>query len=183
MYTIEIQSSKRLINKINKIGEIAKSEDLKKYLAEKAIAVINRLADERLSYDENYTESNKYEISDEEITIYNDVVNENNEHYSLILEYGSGIYAEKEHIGETDTFKASGYMYWYVPEEKAPELAKYTDSENGKGFEKIETSKGTLYKVYGQTPKYIYEDAAKITQRNIARWVREYIKKELGGKI
>lgn len=176
MYTIEIQSSKRLINKINKIGEIAKSEDLKKYLAEKAIAVINRLADERLSYDENYTKSNKYEISDEEITIYNDVVNENNEHYSLILEYGSGLYAEKEHIGTTKTFLATGYMYWYVPEEEATELINYP-------YERIETETGVFYKVYGQTPKHIYEDAAKITQRNIARWIREYIKKELGGKI
>ena len=79
-------------------------------------------------------------------------------------------------IGKTETFIASGYMYWYVPEEEAPELINYP-------YERIETSTGVLYKVYGQTPKHIYEDAAKLIQRNIARWIAEYMKKELGGKI
>lgn len=147
------------------------------------ISIINTISEERLSYDRNYTKSNKYKINDDSIVVYNDVTNSNGEHYSLILEYGSGIHAEKEHIGKTDTFKVSGYMYWYVPEEKAPELAMYTDSENGKGFEKIETPTGTLYKVYGQTPKHIYEDAAKIIERNVAKWVNEYIQKKLGGKL
>lgn len=176
MYTIEIQGTKQVIDKINRIEEIVKSNDLKIYLAEKSIAVINRLADERLSHDENYVKNNKYKIEEEGILIYNDVVNNNNEHYSLILEYGSGLYAEKQHIGTTETFIATGFMYWYVPEEEAPELFDYP-------YERIETDTGVLYKVYGQTPKHIYEDAAKIIQRNIARWIREYIKKELGGKI
>lgn len=183
MYEIRIQGTKKVIDKLNRVEEIIKSNDLKVQIAKKSIAIINRLANERLSYDEKYIKSNKYTIDDKSITIYNDVINTQGQHYSLIIEYGSGIHAKKEHIGETDTFKASGYMYWYVPEEKAPELAMYTDSENGKGFEKIETSKGTLYKVYGQTPKHIYEDAAKIIQKNLAKWIREYIKKELGGKI
>lgn len=176
MYTIEIQGTKQVIDKINRIEEIVKSNDLKIYLAEKSIAVINRLADERLSHDENYVKNNKYKIEEEGILIYNDVVNNNNEHYSLILEYGSGLYAEKQHIGETDTFNATGFMYWYVPEEEAPELFDYP-------YDRIPTDKGVVYKVYGQTPKHIYEDAAKVIQRNIARWIREYIKKELGGKI
>lgn len=176
MYTIEIQGTKQVIDKINRIEEIVKSNDLKIYLAEKSIAVINRLADERLSHDENYVKNNKYKIEEEGILIYNDVVNNSNEHYSLILEYGSGLYAEKQHIGTTETFIATGFMYWYVPEEEAPELFDYP-------YERIETDTGVLYKVYGQTPKHIYEDAAKVIQRNIARWIREYIKKELGGKI
>lgn len=183
MLTITVEGTKQVIDKINKIEKLCNSNDIKEYLANKIISVINRLADERLSYDENYVKSNKYKIEKDGILVYNDVVNNSGEHYSLILEYGSGIYAEKKHIGETDTFKASGYMYWYVPEEKAPELAMYTDSENGKGFEKIETPTGVLYKVYGQTPKHIYEDSAKVVERNVARWISEYIKKELGGKI
>ena len=176
MFKVEIQGTKQVIDKINKIEEISNSKDIKIYLAEKVISVINRLADEKLSYDNNYKKSNKYKIYDDSIVIYNDVANESGEHYSLIIEYGSGLYAEKSHIGTTQSFTASGYMYWYVPEEEAPELIEYP-------YERIETEDGVLYKVYGQTPKHIYEDAAKLAERNISRWVLEYIKKELGGKI
>lgn len=176
MFTIEIQGTKQAINKINRIADITKSNDLKVYLANKMIEVINRLAEERLSYDENYIKSNKYKINDEGILVYNDVTNASNEHYSLILEYGSGLYAEKNHIGQTETFIASGYMYWFVPEDEAPDLFAYP-------YERIETDSGVLYKVYGQTPKHIYEDSAKIIERNVARWIWEYVKKELGGKL
>ena len=176
MYNIEIQGTKQVIDKINRIEEISKSDSIKKYLAEKMIKVINKYAEERLSYDDNYIKSNKYKINDDSIEIYNDVTNASGEHYSLILEYGSGLWAEKKHIGTTEMFKASGYMYWYVPEDEAPDLFAYP-------YQRIETDNGVLYKVYGQTPKHIYEDAAELVQRNIARWVREYINKELGGKI
>lgn len=176
MYEIRIQGTKKVIDKLNRVEEIIKSNDLKVQIAKKSIAIINRLADERLSYDEKYIKSNKYTIDDKSITIYNDVENESKQHYSLIIEYGSGLWAEKQHIGKTPTFLASGYMYWYVPEDKAPDLFAYP-------YERIETEEGVLYKVYGQTPKHIYEDAAKIIQKNLARWIREYIKKELGGKI
>ena len=176
MFSIELQGTKQVIDRINSIEKILNSNEIKEYLAKKMINVINRLSDERLSYDENYKNHNKYQITDEYIRIYNDVENESGQHYSLILEYGSGIYAEKEHIGKTDTFIATGYMYWYVPEEEAPELIEYP-------YERIETSEGVLYKVYGQTPKHIYEDSAKIIENNVARWVREYVKQKLGGKV
>lgn len=176
MFTIEIQGTKKVIENINRIENVIKSNDLKVYIAKKIIKAIDRLADERLSHDDNYKKSNKYIIESDKIIIYNDVSNENGQHYSLILEYGSGIWAEKEHIGKTQSFSASGFMYWYVPEEKAPELSEYP-------YERIETENGVLYKVYGQTPKYIYEDAAMLVERNISRWINEYMKKELGGKL
>lgn len=176
MFTIKIQGTKKVIDKINSIDDAFKSNDLKEYLAKKVIRIIDKLADERLYYDDNYKSNNKYTIEQNKIIIYNDVKNNNGEYYSLIIEYGSGLYAEQEHIGKTNTFTATGYMYWYVPEEEAPELFDYP-------YERIETDAGVLYKVFGQTPKHIYEDAAKIAERNISRWVREYIKKELGGKI
>lgn len=176
MFTIEIRGTSQVINKINRIEEVTKSDDIKKYLAERMILVIEKFARERLSYDDNYIKSNKYKIEDNKITIYNDVTNENGEHYSLILEYGSGLYAEKPHIGKSEMFKASGYMFWYVPEDEAPDLFAYP-------YERIETDRGVLYKVYGQTPKHIYEDAAKEIEKNVSKWVREYMKKELGGII
>lgn len=176
MINIEIQGTKQVIDKINEVEKKINSNDLKEYLAKKMIKIVNALADERLSYDKKYVKSNKYEITSDYIKIYNDVENENHQHYSLILEYGSGLYAEMGHIGKTPAFLASGFMYWYVPEEEAPELMEYP-------YERIETETGVLYKVYGQTPKHIYEDSAKVIERNASRWVREYIKKELGGKI
>lgn len=177
MYKITITGTKQLIDKINSIEKITMSKDIKEYLAKKMISVIDRLSEERLSYDENYSKHNKYEILENGILVYNDVTNSNGEYYSLILEYGSGLYAEKEHIGQSPTFKASGYMYWFVPEEEAPELFDYP-------YERIETEDGeVLYKVYGQTPKHIYEDSAEMIQRNVARWVREYIQERLGGKL
>lgn len=176
MFEIEIQGTKQVIDKINYIEGVLKSSKIKQYIAEKMIFIINTISEERLSYDKNYTKSNKYKINDDSIVVYNDVANNSGEHYSLILEYGSGLYAEKEHIGETPTFLASGYMYWYVPEEEAPELFEYP-------YERIESDSGVFYKVYGQTPKHIYEDSAKIIERNVARWVNEYIQKELGGKL
>lgn len=176
MLNIEIQGTKQAIQKINEIEAFTKSQDIKKYLAEKIISVINRISEERLSYNENYINHNKYKILDEGILVYNDVQNDSGEYYSLILEYGSGLYAEKDHIGTTEAFQASGYMYWYVPEEEAPELFDYP-------YERIVTEDGAvLYKVYGQTPKHIYEDAADIVERNVARWIREYITEKLGGK-
>lgn len=176
MFEIKIQGTKQVIDKIERVEAITKSEGLKKYLAQKMIAVINRLADERLSYDDNYKNHNNYQINSDSIVIYNDVQNNNGQYYSLILEYGSGLYTEKGHIGKTPTFIATGYMYWYVPEEEAPELFEYP-------YERIESENGVFYKVYGQTPKHIYEDSAKLIERNVARWVREYIKEELGGKL
>lgn len=175
MLRIEVQGTKEAIEKINVVEKLLNSKGLKEYLAQQMISVINKIADERLSYDENYVKHNKYELRDDGILVYNDVTNESGDHYSLILEYGSGLYAEQEHIGNTPTFKATGNMYWFVPEEEAPELFEYP-------YERIETEDGVLYKVYGQTPKHIYEDAAEIIQKTATVWIKDYLVKELGGK-
>ena len=176
MFTVEIQGTKQAIDKIKNVEVAMNSRDIKEYLAKKMIDVINRISNERLSHNDNYTKHNQYKINENSIEIYNDVQNESGEYYSVILEYGSGLYAEKSHIGETNTFIATGYMYWYVPEEEAPNLFDYP-------YERIVTENGVFYKVYGQTPKHIYEDSAKIIERNVARWINEYINKELGGKL
>lgn len=177
MLRIEVRGTKQVIDKIDRIEELTNSSQIKEYLAKKMISIINQFAEDRLSSSEDYKKHNKYQILNDGILIYNDVTNSNGEYYSLILEYGSGLYAEKEHIGQSPTFKATGYMYWYVPEEEAPELFDYP-------YERIVTEDGAvLYKVFGQTPKHIYEDAAELIERNVARWVREYIKEELGGNL
>lgn len=39
--------------------------------------------------------------------------------FALFLEYGTGTEAEMPHIGHTETFKKSGYTYWFLPKEVA----------------------------------------------------------------
>ena len=155
-FTITVTGTEHCIKTIEKIEQVIQSDNLKKYIAEKAIAVINRNAREKLEKNENYINHNKYNIKSNGIEIYNDVTNEQGVHYSLIVEYGSGIYAEKGHIGTSEEFINSNYQWWY-------------------GFCK-------KIKVHGQTPKHIYEDSAKIIERNLHRWVNEYLRKFLGGR-
>ena len=153
-YTIEIEGLDEVIQMLNDFENIISSDGLKEYLAEKSIKEINKIAKERLANSSNYIESNKYEIGKDYILIYNDVQNENS-HYSLIIEYGSGLKMDNskaEHFGNTPEFRQSGYEYWI----------------NGLGI-----------RVTGQEPKYIYTDAAKIIEKNITSWANEYIDKEM----
>ena len=173
MFTIEIDGLEKVRSKLELLQGTLDSNELDDYIAEKAIDVINRLAKERLTEYDNYILSNHKEFGKDEIIIYNDVQNENGFIYAAIIEYGSGVQAEKSPIGKSDTYKATGGMFWYVPEDEAPELSEYY----GDPF--IAADGRFLYKVAGQTPKYIYEDAAKVIQRNIGRWANEWIKSKL----
>lgn len=39
--------------------------------------------------------------------------------YASFLEYGTGTFAEREHIGTTKAFIESNYTFWYLPVDKA----------------------------------------------------------------
>lgn len=57
-----------------------------------------------------------------EITMENNIITGRlytNFDYALFLEYGTGDKAEMPHIGHTETFKKSGYKYWFLPKEIA----------------------------------------------------------------
>jgi len=153
-YTIKVDGLDEVIQIFKKLEDIISSDGLKEYIAEKSIEEINKIAKERLANYSNYIESNKYIIGKNYIEIYNDVQTEYS-HYSLIIEYGSGLKMDSskaEHFGDTPEFILSNYEWWL----------------NGLGF-----------KVTGQEPKYIYTDAAKVIEKNIAIWGIEYIDKEL----
>ena len=47
--------------------------------------------------------------------IYTDLKSEDGYYIGRMIEHGTGIYALEPHIGHTDTFKLSGYRFWYVP--------------------------------------------------------------------
>lgn len=167
---IEVEGTKKVINYVKEMEKKLKSDDVKKYLAEKMIILINRESKSKLENSINYVAHNKYEILDDGILIYNDVQNDNGEYYSLIIEYGSGVYAEGEPFHHTESYDNSGGLYWLVPVENGSSLMNT-------GFDIITLESGDYFKVYGQEAKHIYTDAAIKIQKNINRWLKEYIEK------
>lgn len=167
---IEVEGTDKVIKYVKEMEKKLKSDDVKKYLAEKMIILINRESKSKLENSINYVAHNKYEILDDGILIYNDVQNDNGEYYSLIIEYGSGVYAEGEPFHHTESYDNSGGLYWLVPVENGSSLMNT-------GFDIITLESGDYFKVYGQEAKHIYTDAAIKIQKNINRWLKEYIEK------
>lgn len=50
--------------------------------------------------------------------VYTDLKSKDGYFIGRMIENGTGIYALEPHIGHTNTFKVSGYQYWYVPAEE-----------------------------------------------------------------
>ncbi len=50
---------------------------------------------------------------------------ENNQSYLWFEYFGTGEFAEKEHIGKTKHFKETGYTEWYIPVHKAGRSLNY----------------------------------------------------------
>lgn len=174
---IEVKGLDECIGLIQNLNKILNSKELFKYIAEESIKIINKNAKSKLSQYSNYINSNKYKLTDDGIEIYNDVQSETGKHYSLIIEYGSGIYAEMSHTGTSKTFLESGHVYWLVPVEEGSDLESY-------GFEVVDIDLGdgqvgSFYKVFGQEPKHIYTDAAKEIEKNLVNWTMQFIKQKL----
>lgn len=70
--------------------------------------------------------------------------------YALFLEYGTGTKAEMPHIGHTETFKESGYTYWYLPKDIAD--AKGLDFSSSR----LINIKGELFYIMYATQPYPY---------------------------
>lgn len=174
---IEVKGLDECIKLIQNLDKILNSKELFKYIAEKSIKIINKDAKSKLSQYSNYIKSNNYKLTDDGVEIYNDVQSETGKHYSLIIEYGSGIYAEMAHTGNSKTFVESGHVYWLVPVEEGSGLESYgfqvVDIDLGNG------QTGSFYKVFGQEAKHIYTDSAKEIEQNLVNWTKEYINKFL----
>jgi len=96
--------------------------------------------------------------------------------YASFLEFGTGNFAERPHIGVTKTFVESGYTYWFLPVEKA---------ERDFGSNRIIIIKGKqFYIMYAQQPKPFMrptgfegrEIALDIFQKNLLKMLKEAIK-------
>ena len=172
-FSINISGLDEAVNLLKKYQEIISSDGLKEYLAEKSIDEINKIANEKLQSSENYNANNKYKITDNGVVIYNEIQSQDGTYISLILEYGSGIYAEYEKFPKhTATYEKTGGVYWLVPVTSGSSLFN-TD------YEIITLESGDYFKVFAQTPKHIYTDAGKVIESKITTWIEEYIEKEI----
>lgn len=95
----------------------------------------------------------------------------NNESYLLYEYFGTGEYAEKEHVGISKHFIESGYTEWYIPVRKVERELHYPIKViNGKEF----------YVARGSKPNHFLENAEfKIREKNIKiidNKIKEFIK-------
>ena len=170
--TIRVKGLKKAIETIQKYGQLFSTNSFKEFIAKKSIEEINKIAREKLQTSGNYVANNKYEITDKGIVIYNDIQSEDGTYISLILEYGSGVYAEGSPFHNTSSYEKSGGVYWLVPVENSTSLANTN-------YPIITIKSVDYYMVFGQKPKHIYNDAAKIIRKEISTWTKEYIEKEM----
>lgn len=99
--------------------------------------------------------------------IYTDLKSKDGYFIGRMVENGTGIYALEPHIGHTNTFKESGYQYWYVPAE-----------EIDRPIGKIILIDGVeFYVAKAQKPKPHWkpalEEDIQVYKRNIAQAVKE----------
>lgn len=147
-FNIKVTGIEDCINFINSIPELIDDDNLKQLIGENSIKIINQIAQSRLENYSNYIQSNKIKTYKTGVIIYNDVEDDYGFNYSLIVEYGSGLNAEEQHIGTTEEFIESGFEWWYA---------------------------GRHIKVTGQNPKHIYTDAAIEISRLLPKWVTTYV--------
>lgn len=92
---------------------------------------------------------------------------DNNESYLWFEYFGTGNFAEKEHIGKTKHFKETGYTEWYIPVNKVGRSLNYPITTiNGSQF----------YVAVGAKPNHFLEDSEFKTRRENIEIVNKSIK-------
>ncbi|MEG2311001.1 MAG: hypothetical protein RSB76_03330 [Clostridia bacterium] len=76
--------------------------------------------------------------------------------WAWFVEYGTGKYAELEHIGTSKTFIESGFEYWFIPVGKVSEALNYP----------IINIKGTLFYLAHGVPARPYMRPASFERRD-----------------
>lgn len=179
---IDITGIDNFVKTINSVSEIINETKFRTYLGQKAIEVINDVARTELKSSDDYINHNTLKVVNDGIIIYNDIANSQGQHYSLILEYGSGTYKEMgTYTSEpTTTYDMTNGLYWLVPIEKAENLSAYYDDTKIVSFkDKVTGEEVKCYKVFGQYPHHIYEKAARKIKEEIAEWAVDYINKKM----
>lgn len=92
---------------------------------------------------------------------------DNNESYLWYEYFGTGQYAEKEHIGKTRHFKETGYTEWYIPVNKVGRSLNYPITTiNGSQF----------YVAVGAKANHFLEDSEFKTRKENIEIVNKSIK-------
>jgi len=103
--------------------------------------------------------------------------------WATFLEFGTGKYAELEHIGHTSTFKKSGYYFWYAPADKINK--KYEEDEifeyNDEHYPLMTTFNGKKYVlVFSQKPHPFMRTAGFQNRQHNIDIINEEIGKAIG---
>lgn len=103
--------------------------------------------------------------------------------YAPFLEYGTGIYAEMPHIGQTYTFYKSGMTYWFLPVAKAKKklnnkivYVPVRDSHGNPTGKHIE-----CYMMFATQPFPFMRPTAFYSRNENIEAVKNSIKEALGG--
>jgi hypothetical protein len=90
-----------------------------------------------------------------------------NKSYLWFEYFGTGQYAEQEHIGKTEHFKETGYTEWYIPVEKVARSLNYPIKViNGRKF----------YIAHGAKPNHFITDAEFKTRNENTETVEKKLK-------
>lgn len=104
--------------------------------------------------------------------------------WASFLEFGTGRYAEREHIGKTRTFIRSGFYFWYAPADKVKKQYQDTDyfEYDGEMFPMNAYMNGKKYvMVFEQKAQPFMRTAAFETRDQIVTIFKLEIKQAIGG--
>lgn len=156
---LEKFQKKLKVNLIKAQGETA--EQMKKDVIEKLGFSSGKYVN---SIQKGETEMQEDKIKTE---IFTDLKSKDGYLIGRMIENGTGIYALEPHIGHTNTFKASGYQYWYVPVDEVDRPIGKTILIDGVEF----------YIAKAQKPKPhwkpVLEEDIKLYKENIRKAIKE----------
>lgn len=137
--------------------------------------VIKNLGHSKGKYVESIKQGEtKKEESSIKTEIYTDLLSEEDpkgNKYAIgrMIENGTGIYALEPHVGHTDTFKNSGYQYWYVPTGKVERPLGKT----------ITINENEYYVVKAQKPKPHWKPALDMNIETYKSNIKKAVKESL----
>ena len=160
------------IKQISKLRNIHKDPNFLEFIALKCLEVLEEETKikSKLTYDnkmnDEYIDGHMYETFinsvSSMIVLSNDARNEFGKYISRYIEYGTGMYVERESSKEPD-----GWLYPTDENDRNPN--KFPSKKKG----------GLWAWTFGQEGTYVYEDALDKIGDKIYDWVMEYIDREV----
>ena len=96
----------------------------------------------------------------------------NGQSYLWFEYFGTGAYAEQDHVGTTKHFIESGYTEWFIPVSKV---------DKALGFPIVEIQGMQFYIAHGQAPNHFLSDAEFKTRQENVETIKKAIEEMLKG--